>query len=124
MKSLLTLFVLLLLATAAMRPIHAPATAMAQTPRPTAWSLRWQVEPAYISSGTLTTPRTGSTVVLTATPALGSKFGNWSGCDSVSGNQCTKTVTADVAVTAQFDPKEPEVVQHGAAKVWGSAVLR
>jgi hypothetical protein len=58
-------------------------------------------------------------VVLTATPALGSKFGNWSDCDSVSGNQCTKTVTADVAVTAQFDPKEPEVVQHGASKVWG-----
>jgi Divergent InlB B-repeat domain/RTX calcium-binding nonapeptide repeat (4 copies) len=44
----------------------------------------------------------GSSVVLTATAAAGSRFGSWSGCDSPSGNQCTMTMTAAKSVTATF----------------------
>jgi hypothetical protein len=31
-------------------------------------------------------------------------FGSWSGCDSVSGNTCTVTVTSARSVTAGFVP--------------------
>jgi hypothetical protein len=34
----------------------------------------------------------GTSVTLTATPAQGSTFAGWSGCDSTSGNQCTITM--------------------------------
>ncbi|MBF0536699.1 MAG: VCBS repeat-containing protein [Nitrospirae bacterium] len=44
----------------------------------------------------------GTVVTLTATPATGSVFSTWSGCDSVSGNQCTVTMSAAKAVTASF----------------------
>lgn len=43
-----------------------------------------------------------STVVLTASPDPGSAFGGWSGCDVVSGTQCTVGVTATRTVTAAF----------------------
>jgi hypothetical protein len=43
------------------------------------------------------------TMVLTATPAAGSTFGSWTGCDSVSTNQCTVNVTSSRTVTATFN---------------------
>jgi hypothetical protein len=43
-------------------------------------------------------------VVLTATPALLSTFSGWSGCDSVSGTQCTVTMSRARGVTASFLP--------------------
>ena len=54
-----------------------------------------------------------SNVVLTANPAAGSRHSLWTGCDSVSGNQCTVDMDAqDVEernVTATFDlaPSQP-----------------
>ena len=44
----------------------------------------------------------GTSVTLIATAAAGSNFGGWSGCDSVSGNQCTISLTANRTVTATF----------------------
>ncbi len=44
----------------------------------------------------------GTAVTLTATPVGFSSFGGWSGCDSVSGNQCTVTMNANRTVTATF----------------------
>src|SRR5207253_7316476 len=44
----------------------------------------------------------GSTVVLTATPAPGSTFAFWSGCDAVSGTTCSVTMSTARAVTASF----------------------
>jgi len=44
----------------------------------------------------------GTVVTLTATAASGWQFSGWSGCDSVSGNRCTLTMTADRSVTATF----------------------
>jgi hypothetical protein len=41
-------------------------------------------------------------ILLTATPATGYTFINWSGCDVPSGNTCTMTMTADKTVTANF----------------------
>jgi hypothetical protein len=45
-----------------------------------------------------------SAVTLTATPALLSIFNGWSGCDSVSGNTCTVTMSGAKTVTAHFLP--------------------
>src|SRR5207245_897999 len=44
----------------------------------------------------------GTTVTLTATPASGSIFTGWSGCDAVSGTTCSVTMSAARAVTAPF----------------------
>ena len=44
----------------------------------------------------------GTVVTLTATPATGSDFTSWSGCDSVSGAICTVTMNAPRSVTATF----------------------
>ena len=44
----------------------------------------------------------GSTAVITANATAGSAFSKWSGCDSVSGNQCTVSVNAATSVTATF----------------------
>jgi len=41
-------------------------------------------------------------VTLTATPAIGSVFTGWSGCDSVSGTRCTVTMNRQRSVTAEF----------------------
>src|SRR5205807_10293616 len=45
----------------------------------------------------------GTTVTLSATPATGSTFGSWSGCDTVSGPSCTVTMKAARSVTATFN---------------------
>jgi len=44
----------------------------------------------------------GTSVTLTATPGTGSKFMSWTGCNSVNGNTCSATVTANKSVTAAF----------------------
>ena len=44
----------------------------------------------------------GTVVTLTATPAFGSLFTGWSGCDAVSGTTCTVTMSAARSVTASF----------------------
>jgi hypothetical protein len=48
-------------------------------------------------------------VTLTATPATGYSFGSWTGCTSVSGDQCTVSMSADTTVQAEFVPvSEPK----------------
>ena len=47
-----------------------------------------------------------TTVVLTATPATGSRFAGWSGACSGSGT-CSVTMAMDLAVTARFAPQAP-----------------
>ncbi len=49
----------------------------------------------------------GSQVTLTATPAQGSVFTGWSGCDSASGNVCTVYVDDNRTVTAIFNVPTP-----------------
>jgi len=44
----------------------------------------------------------GTVVTLTATPATGSNFTRWDGCDTVSGAICTVTMNAARSVTATF----------------------
>jgi hypothetical protein len=44
----------------------------------------------------------GTEVVITATADSNSIFIGWTGCDSVDGNVCTYTITADSTVTANF----------------------
>jgi Tol biopolymer transport system component len=46
-------------------------------------------------------PLNGS-VTLTATPAAGSTFTSWSGCDSMTGNECTVAMTNARTVTPTF----------------------
>jgi hypothetical protein len=46
---------------------------------------------------------TGTAVTLTATPAAGSTFVNWTNCTTTSGTTCTLTVSNDVTVTATFN---------------------
>ena len=46
----------------------------------------------------------GTVVTLTATPAFGSMFKGWSGCDTASGTTCTVTMSAARSVTAHFLP--------------------
>jgi hypothetical protein len=43
-----------------------------------------------------------TTVTLTATPAFGSVFTGWDGCDEVSGNSCVVTINEARSVTARF----------------------
>ena len=63
--------------------------------------------PAGISCGAdcSETYDAGTNVTLTATPASGSTFFGWIGCDSVSGTTCTVTMSAARTVTATFDPQ-------------------
>lgn len=60
--------------------------------------------PAGINCGTAcsATYLDGTAVTLTATPALLSVFIGWTGCDSVSGNSCTVTMSAGRTVNAEF----------------------
>ena len=47
---------------------------------------------------------TGTTVNLTAAPAVGFTFGGWTGCDSVSGSVCTVSdLTADRGASVTFN---------------------
>jgi hypothetical protein len=47
----------------------------------------------------------GSMTTLTATPAAGSTFAGWTGCDLINGNQCTQTLSGpgNEIVTASFN---------------------
>ncbi len=45
----------------------------------------------------------GTVVTLTATPAFGFIFGDWTGCDTVSGTTCSVTMSAARSVTASFN---------------------
>ena len=55
-------------------------------------------------SGTCTaTYDGGASVTLTASPASGSSFGGWSGCDTVADTTCTVTMSAARSVTAAFN---------------------
>jgi hypothetical protein len=48
---------------------------------------------------------TGTAVTLTATGGVnGYTFGSWSGCSSVTGDQCTVTMTENTLVKATFTP--------------------
>src|SRR5207245_884427 len=65
---------------------------------------------ATSSDGLISCPSTctatydgGISVTLTASPASGSTFTAWSGCDTVSGATCTVTMTAAKSVTATFN---------------------
>jgi len=60
--------------------------------------------PSQINCGAtcLVTYDYGTVMTLTATPAIGSNFTSWSGCDTVSGPTCTVTMNANKSVTATF----------------------
>ncbi|MCG3116855.1 MAG: PA14 domain-containing protein [Candidatus Manganitrophus sp. SA1] len=45
----------------------------------------------------------GTSVTLTAAPAVNSIFAGWSGCDSAAGTSCTVTMSAAKSVTATFN---------------------
>lgn len=57
----------------------------------------------------------GSKRVLTANPGGGGTASWVSGCDSVSGNDCTVTMNAEKTVVAHFDPPAPTPGQCGSA---------
>jgi hypothetical protein len=44
----------------------------------------------------------GSLVILTATPGAGAAFDGWTGCDSISGQNCSVTMTESRTVSATF----------------------
>ncbi len=54
------------------------------------------------SSTCSATYASGTLMTLRATPAAGSTFGGWSGCDSVSGTSCMVTMSAARSVTVTF----------------------
>ena len=60
--------------------------------------------PAGIDCGSTCTASfaNGTSVTLTATPAAGSTFTSWTGCDSTTGPQCTVSIAAARTVTASF----------------------
>jgi hypothetical protein len=49
----------------------------------------------------------GTTIILTATPDLGSEFVEWLGCDEATGNKCKETISAAKEVTAIFNLVPP-----------------
>jgi subtilase family serine protease len=51
-------------------------------------------------------------VTLTATPNPGSVFTGWSGCNSVSGQQCNVTLNANTSITAFFAPVITPVINY------------
>ena len=57
------------------------------------------------SSTCSATYTSGTVMTLTATPAGGSVFSGWRGCDSVSGTSCMVTMSAARSVTATFNPQ-------------------
>jgi uncharacterized repeat protein (TIGR03803 family) len=46
----------------------------------------------------------GTTLALTAMPAVGSTVGSWSGCTSTHGNVCTVTINSATTVSVTFSP--------------------
>ncbi len=61
--------------------------------------------PAGINCGADCNERytSGTNIVLTASPATGSTFGNWTNCPTVDGNLCRLNITTNITVRAQFD---------------------
>ncbi len=60
----------------------------------------------------------GAQVILTATPASGSTFAGFTGCDSVAGSACSVTINAARSVTATFNGSGGgggSVLQNGVA---------
>lgn len=49
----------------------------------------------------------GTSVDLSASPAAGSSFAGWDGCDELAGATCSVDVASDRAVTATFDAEAP-----------------
>jgi hypothetical protein len=65
----------------------------------------------------------GTQVTLTATPATGSAFRGWTGCDSVSGDHCTVSANADRTIAASFaTPRTVSVRKSGSGTVSGPGV--
>lgn len=64
--------------------------------------------PPGIDCGTTCAALMGGTVVLTATPDSRFQVGEWTGCDSVDGAECTVMLTDARTVTVAFD--YPEIV--------------
>jgi List-Bact-rpt repeat protein len=63
----------------------------------------------------------GTQVTLTASPSTGNIFRGWSGCDAVSGNQCTVSMGSDKAVGASFVARRTLTVQrNGSGKIGSS----
>ena len=60
-------------------------------------------------------------VTLEATPDAGSSFTGWSGCDTVSSDQCTVTVSSSRSVTASFTVDAATPAFSPAAGTYGSA---
>jgi subtilisin-like proprotein convertase family protein len=59
----------------------------------------------------------GTSVTLVANPtAAGSRFTGWSGCDDVSGNTCTVSMTTEKAVTATFTQRASPAVTAAPAQ--------
>jgi List-Bact-rpt repeat protein len=49
----------------------------------------------------------GTTVSLKATPAMGYRVAEWSGCDATEGNTCQVTMDTDSTVAADIEPIGP-----------------
>jgi hypothetical protein len=47
----------------------------------------------------------GTDVTLIATPAAGSSFASWEGCDTATGNECTLTISTDRKAKVKFNAK-------------------
>lgn len=45
----------------------------------------------------------GTSIVLTPSPAVGSTFSGWANCPTVDGNLCRLTITSDINIGAQFN---------------------
>ena len=86
--------------------------------RPTAFTLTVTVNNTGTGSGTVSSNDgginncravctasydSGTPVTLTASPATGSIFTGWSGCNTVSGATCTVTMSTDKTVTVQVE---------------------
>jgi streptogramin lyase len=59
----------------------------------------------YQGTITLPKPKAAKTVELSQTPAFGSEFAGWSGCDKVEAGKCFVTMSAAKAVTAEYNAK-------------------
>src|SRR2546430_17300586 len=58
------------------------------------------------------TYNSGTSVILTASPAGGSTFSGWSGCDTVSGATCTGTMRTAKSVTRTWRSADTRTVSQ------------
>ncbi len=65
----------------------------------------------------------GSVVNLTATASSGWAFTQWQGCDSVSGNVCTVTVTSSRSATASFGTAQSITFPNPGSQIYGVAPI-